>query len=343
MTKSEFQELLRNWCLADAQGQGQLLKLKADVEFLGERLFDEYRPTKNAPEGPFSVRLAKWIGSAQDEIDQIRLFRLLKYLFFIGQDDLEAASKTAFSRHVLEWLISRIGINVLAADARQQIVQAQSLVRYTAITDSFNLGDFLRINDVQGHHIRYTWEQEKDNWDPAEFRRRVMQHGVQGETEKRYLVLLEDFVGSGSQAQRAVRNAQAIRDGQNSAYEVLFCPLIICPEGAAWAKQLQTNFANFHYSPVLELHESAFIKPTAVQGENADYPDLRDCVTRLHPTVVGPQPVKQDYGPFGYSDTGAVLVKYDNCPDNSLPVLHRKRTNYWEPLFKRASRLPING
>lgn len=335
--------MLRKWCLADAQGQGELLTLKADIEFLGERLFDEYKPTKNTADGPFGVRLSKWIGSAQDEADQIKLFRLLKHLFFIGQDDLEAASRTAFSKHVLEWLINRLGVNVFSAAAKSQMEDALTLVRYTGITDSFNLGEFLRINDIHGHSVRYTWEQEIDDWDQDEFCRRVMRRGIQNEIEKRYLVLLEDFVGSGSQAERAIRSAQAIRKTDGTfAYEVLFCPLIICPDGAEWATRLQVDFPNFHYSPVLELHDDGFIKPNAVPGENTEFPELRDCLSRLHPTVVGPPPVDQDFGPFGYQQTGAVFVKYDNCPDNTLPVLHRKRNNFWEPLFRRASRMPIN-
>jgi hypothetical protein len=343
VTKSEFQELLRKWCFSDADGQDEMLRLKADIEFLAERLFDEYKPTKNTADGPFSVRLAKWIGSAPNETDQANLFKLLKHLFFVGQNDLEAASRTAFSRHILEWLIQRRGINVLSPDARDRMEDALSLVRYTAITDSFNLGDFLRINDIQGHTVRYTWEQEIEDWDEATFRERVMRRGKPDENEKKYLVLLEDFVGSGSQALKAILSAQAIAEGDGTlAYEVLFCPLIICPEGAKRAKQLQDMFPNFRYSPVLELNEDEFISPTATPGEKAEFQDFRECVRRLHPTVVGPN-ADQDFGPFGYRQTGAVFVKYDNCPDNSLPVLHRKRTNFWEPLFKRASRMPING
>ena len=333
--------------MSDADGQDGMVSLKADIEFLGERLFDEYKPTKHTSDGPFSVRIAKWIGSASSEADQLTLFRMLKHLFFVGENDLEAASRTAFSRHVLEWLVQKESVDVLAPDARDRMIEALELVRYTAITDSFNLGEFLRINDIQGHSIRYTWEQDKDCWDEDAFRARIMCRGKAGETEKRYLVLLEDFVGSGSQARTAILNSQAIANGDGSlAYEVLFCPLIICPEGAKWARELQERLPNFQYSPVLELDPEGFISPTAASNEKPDFPQIRDCVKRLHPTVVGPPPVKQDYGPFGYGatrPTGAIFVKYDNCPDNTLPILHRKRPGFWEPLFKRASRLPIDG
>ncbi|WP_430417244.1 phosphoribosyltransferase-like protein [Parasphingorhabdus sp.] len=336
MTKFEFQELLRGWCQDDAFSNDRFSLLKSDIEFLGEQLFDEYKPTKNIADGDFSVRLAKWIGSADTAEDQQSLFLLLRHLFFVGQDDLEAAYRTAFSKHVLEWLISKLNLNVLSAGAEALIAAALSQTRYTRITDSFELPTFLRLNDIQGHNIRYTWEEHLINWDSQVFCDQVMKAGTP--EAKKYLVLLEDFVGSGSQASTAIGLAQSLN---NPAVEVLFCPLIICPDGVQLANQLQAAHQNFTFSPVLQLNEKDLVKPTAVGGENKSFPRYRDCLTRLYPKVTGPNPGPQDYGPFGYQDTGAIFVKYDNCPDNSLPVLHRKRQGHWAPLFRRASREAI--
>jgi hypothetical protein len=333
VTRFEFQQLLRGWCQDAAFSDDNFSLLKSDIEFLGERLFDEYKPTKNVAEGDFSVRLAKWIGSADTPDDQRSLFLLLRHLFFVGQDDLEASYRTAFSKHILEWLISKLNLNVLSAGAEAAISLALSQTRFTRITDSFELPTFLRLNDIQGHNVRYTWEEHIKNWNGQVFRDQVMQAGTLA--EKKYLVLLEDFVGSGSQAATAIGHAQSLN---NPAFEVLFCPLIICPDGARRANQLQAMHPNFTFSPVLQLNESDLVKPNAVVGEHQNFPKFRDCLKRLYPRVTGPNPGPQDYGPFGYQDTGAIFVKYDNCPDNSLPVLHRQRHGHWSPLFRRASR-----
>ncbi len=340
MTKHEFQKLLREWCQNVNFAADKLSALKSDIEFLGSNLFNEYLPTKNGPEGDFSVRLAKWIGSAQTEADQQTMFILLRYLFFVGSEDLDAAYRTAYSKHVMEWLISKLGLNVLASDAETTLKEALGSTRYTAITDSFNLAKFVQMNNLHGHSVRYTWESQMvtnangvPGWDSDAFRTTVMLHGTVH--EKRYLVLMEDFVGSGSQARKALTLAQAlpIQDLQ-----ILFCPLIICPEGARMARLLQSMHANFTFSPVLELGENGFISQHPLASENKDFDRIRQCLVRLYPSVTGPNRGPQDWGEFGFKNTGAIVVKYDNCPDNSLPLLHRSGYEHWKPLFRRTSR-----
>jgi len=41
--------------------------------------------------------------------------------------------------------------------------------------------------------------------------------------------------------------------------------------------------------------------------------------------------------PFGFKGTGALVVMYSNCPNNSLPVLHNE-SEEWSALFPRIPR-----
>ena len=61
--------------------------------------------------------------------------------------------------------------------------------------------------------------------------------GANSDAPRRNLVLMEDFIGTGDQMQRAVQRACSLpRD-----YNVLLCPIIICPEGGCACSKARTE------------------------------------------------------------------------------------------------------
>lgn len=325
-----YQTRLASWIAADPDNIAGFRNVKAKLDFLAEILYKEYLPTVAGTHGEFPYRLAKWLNSATAE-DQMKLmFLLLDHLFFVGKSEFVSMYLTAYSQHIAQWIL--VGENIAVADpsAPQKVKDALASTLFTAVTESFNIGDFIRINSIQGVDIRFFWEPAlKINWDPNQFVRNAMQ----GKTR---IVLLEDFVGSGSQMRRAVEEACSLPN--NPA--VLLCPLIICPDGADLARDLEARFHNLTYRPVLELAPHHFVRPTPGPAEPKLFREIRDLVTALHPTVKGTTAWAQDYGPFGYGGkggTGALIVKFDNCPDNTLPLIHHQ-SDTWEPLFFRVSR-----
>ncbi|KIC39820.1 hypothetical protein RA27_17370 [Ruegeria sp. ANG-R] len=162
----------------------------------------------------------------------------------------------------------------------------------------------------------------------------MLRENRQGEVFRKNIVLFEDFVGSGSQMLDAVHLAASLGNDVN----VLLCPIFICPEGAAAAEELSRAVENFTFSPVLALEERFFVSPAQKANENPDYDRVRQLLVKIHHKIEGEQ---QEYGPFGYRQTGGFVVPYTNCPDNTVPALHRKKDDSWEPLFLRTSRLPI--
>lgn len=334
MNRAEFRAILQKWCLEDADGSNGIEELKRDVEFLEREIYHEYTVTAHGDHGAFGYRLARWIGSADAEADQKELYRILRHLFFIGRNEQESAYRTAFSKHILQWLMSVCGIDPFAADARQQITEELQKTRFTEITDSFGIRAFCLLNGIQGEDVRYKWEGNIVNWDADAFRVNVLRENQAHEESKKNLVLLEDFVGSGSQMLDAVNLAVSLGNQVN----VLLCPLFICPDGAEAARDLANQYTNLTFSPVLAFEKRFFLSPTAIVGEHRDFSALRDLLIRIHPKIRG---TEQEYGPFGYRQTGGFIVPSSNCPDNTIPALHRKKENSWDPLFLRTSRLPI--
>lgn len=332
MNRSEFRTILQRWCIEDADGKEGIEELKRDVEFLERELYHEYSVTAYGGHGPFEYRLARWIGCADSETDQKTLYGILRHLFFIGKSEQEAAYRTAFSKHVLQWIMKISNVDAFAPDARQQVLDQLQKTRFTEITDSFGIREFCLLNGIQGEDVRYKWEGNAANWDPNNFRYHVLRENRQGEIAKKNLVLLEDFVGSGSQMATAVKTAISLGPDIN----VLLCPLFICPVGARYARLLAHAFGNLTFSPVLAFERRFFIRPKPIQGEHRDFSQIRDTLIRIHPKIAG---VQQEFGPFGFGDTGGIIVPASNCPDNTIPALHRQKPQVWEPLFRRNPRL----
>lgn len=334
MTRLEFQTLLRNWCIEDADESLGIEELKRDVEFLERELYHEYTVTEHGDHGSFGYRLARWISCLDNPDDQKTLYGILRHLFFIGTSEQKAAYRTAYSKHILQWIMHVHAIDPFSVDARQEVIDQLAKTRFTEVTDSFGIRSFCLLNGIQGEDTRYKWEGNTSDWDAVTFRRDVMKQNQPYETEKTNLVLLEDFVGSGSQMEEAVQLAISL----GPDVEILLCPLFICPDGADLARNLA--YANEHltFSPILEFERRFFITPDEKTGEHKDFQKIRDLLIKIHPKIEG---IQQEYGPFGYRRTGGLIVPASNCPDNTIPAIHREKQNSWEPLFLRTSRLPI--
>tara|TARA_R110001599_G_scaffold192392_1_gene387741 strand:- start:3228 stop:4232 length:1005 start_codon:yes stop_codon:yes gene_type:complete len=333
MTRAEFRSTLQRWCLEDGGANAGVEGLKRDLEFLERELFHEYKVTSHGEHGSFGARLARWIGNLDNDADRKNLYLILAHLFFIGKSEQDAAYRTAYSKHVMQWLMDVSGIDPFQTNARTLLAQELASTRFTEVTDSFGIRDFCIINGIQSEALRYKWEGNIDGWDAADFRNNVLDEDVNGSLRRKNLVLLEDFVGSGSQMLDAVDLAVSLGPEVN----VLLCPLFICPEGAREANVRSSAIAHFSFSPVLSFEERFFISPAYDTSEHPDFDRVRRLLVKIHPKLQG---YPQEYGPFGYRETGGFIVPYTNCPDNSIPAVHKKIQNSWEPLFLRNSRLP---
>ena len=124
--------------------------------------------------------------------------------------------------------------------------------------------------------------------------------------------------------------------------DVLLCPIVICPGGAKLARELEAKYPRLTYSPVLEIPDKHFIMPEGVYGEHEDFARIRNTLYATYDKVKGTSGSwGPNHSPFGYKNTGAIFVKHDNCPDNSVPALHHRSDLGWEPLFYRTSRVGI--
>ena len=120
-------------------------------------------------------------------------------------------------------------------------------------------------------------------------------------------------------------------------FPVLLCPMIVAPTGVEKGKGFAKG--NLSFSPVFCVPEQIGVRRKArkVGTEPPFFLTLRKVLPQLFGLVEGSQPTQPLYGPFGFGETGSMLLTYLNCPDNVPPIVHH-HSDSWSPLFRRSSR-----
>jgi hypothetical protein len=312
------------------------------LETLEKWLYRSYEPDKFG-DGNFNQRLVKWLENVTNDADKKTLFRLLPNLFYVGPIEFEELYRCAYQGPIARWLIDAENIDICALDAQVKLAEAAKKTWFCPVSDSFRINAFFHINNLAtGASLRPDWRSMHKLSDVSKLKAYCNDAGITR------LVLLEDFVGGGSQAIEAVSFAAT----HNQDLQVLFVPLIICPDGADRLKKLEKKLCASHknslkYEAVMELPEKCFFTETQSPfDQNVQYTnDLRSLITSTYPQVSGavpPSPDNKPYHPFGFphdKPTGGMVVMYSNTPDNTLPIVHwRPKSKSWNPIFPRHSR-----
>jgi hypothetical protein len=314
--------LLKAWSLRDWEAEDKIFLDHEAINYLGRKVYDDYEP---AQFGVFDDRLDQWLHNVTAEADQQDLFRLLSQLFFIGRSEFESLCRAAHHGPVLRWLVEQLDVDIAAPDASAALDKGIEETWFCPITDSMRINSYLKVNQLEGRSHQPDWRSLRKFGDPYKLREFILANKI------RRVVLLEDFVGSGTQLRSAVSFAAEV--DQNC--QILACPLVTCPDGDAIGKGLAGKFRNVTFDPVLRIASSMLIKPTAQLGEPRLHAAIRSLTQRVRDRLAAPGRGEESY--HGYKKTGAVFAMYSNCPNNSLPIL-RDRTDSWSPLFPRIKR-----
>lgn len=306
-----------------------LLPLVARIDYLAQNLYSDYEPS--ARPGPdFWSRCARWLDSAPSEEDQKLLLQLIPYIFFVGVSQFRAYYRAALNINVVQWISDLIGLDPEDPTGRDQLNDEIGRTWFCGITDSMQIAAFYHVNGLSGRDYRPDWRSLQKFADPA----KIDTYMVQNQISR--IVLLEDFVGSGSQMANSARFAAQLP----SRPPILLIPLVICPEGCEKGAELRAQFYNLTFSPVIALGEEAMLTGVPLPDEPEIYTQVRDLVLRLEHLIKNGG-AETYYGPWGFpapDGTGALVVLNTNCPDNTLPLLHRT-SDEWSPLFPRSSRV----
>lgn len=306
--------------------------IQSQIEFLAERLYRQYEPCVAPFHKEFKYRLRDWLDSTPSAIDQQRMLELVPEILFVGTAEFESLSRAAFNGPIYWWLVEQLDLRI-DQDIELELARALKHTWVCPVTDSMLIAKFYHVNNISGFDLRPDWRslaRFSQSPDGAE----TLDLYMQGKKIER-IVLLEDFVGSGSQMAKAVKFALSLPGDR----PVLLCPLVVCPVGHRYGQWLERRYGpRLRYVPVLKIPRDEFLTRRPLPGEHASTTSLRALVERVHALVVGATQVS-DVSPYGFRHTGATIVLHSNCPNNTIPLLHHDRKGDWRPLFPRSSRL----
>lgn len=326
---AELATLLRRWALSMPDGP-EFERIQSQLEYFFDELYVEYEPMRGA-NPDFWERLYQWLRNVADEADQKTLLRLIPHIFFLGPREMECLYKASFQHHVLSWIVE--ATTTPLNDPRLSEVIEDSITKtwFCPITDSMRINAFYHYNALVGRDFRPDWRSLCQFGDTAKIEAYITSENIER------LVLLEDFVGSGSQMFHAVRFAASLP----SHLPVLVVPLIMSPRAETIVTILKKRYANIEIRPVLTLSLSTLIKRIASPLEIPLAGPVRALANAVEPQMIAglnPAALTKWYGAFGFDQSGALLVMHTNCPDNALPMIHHVAPQ-WNALFPRSLRI----
>jgi hypothetical protein len=297
------------------------------IKFLSERVITKYAPVRVGWD--FGTQVENWGDSILEPIEKYQLMKSLKFFTFLNQEQYEALYEEAFTNQIIHWVIDVSKINPLAASFENDINTAINETCFCALTDSMDISGFCKTNHLNQDDkpiMRKDWDTGKKCLDFI------------STNHYSRMVILEDFVGTGDQSLLAMDILSEVPN-----FSILFAPLAACPQAILRIREyLDVNhLVNIDVSPVYELPWDFILDQNRPCGANSPHDLLNELMILAYSYELR---VKGSYGQhypgaLGYKSTGALFAKYNNCPDNTLPLYnyHGTGTN-WQPLFPRVPR-----
>jgi hypothetical protein len=309
-----------------------LRAINIHLNHLERRLYKSFEPSTATRENYWS-RLEKWIENVPGEDDKKTLLRLAPEIFYVGPEEFLELYRLTYENIVAHWLIDSLNIDILEPTAQQKIRAAVTETWFCPISDSMRINSFYHVNAVNAKcDLRPDWRSLERFASIATVRDYCVAENI------KRIVLLEDFVGGGSQVAPALNfAAQLLPDIQ-----VLFAPLIICPSGVVAVDVVVAAHPGLAFQPALSLPSNAFFTAIESPFDVALTTALRTLIHSTYPSVsAGSPPNTPPYGPYGFpaaNPVGGLVVMFSNAPDNTLPLIQFRSSN-WEPLFPRHRRI----
>lgn len=328
---NQIEEWVNDW--ANNEGDSKFRDINKQINYLADNLFSDYK-YYIGPSPDFFIRLEHWLRNVDAESDRKTLFELVPNLFYIGEAEFDNLYRVAYNEIFQKWIIDIEGIQFDDIDMAERLIQsALEKCWVCPITDSLDINSFIRVTNSPRTY----------DWYPQWFKihERVnsfvdYKDYINGNGIKR-LILIEDFVSSGSQIARDIDFIA----NKNLDLDILVVPLINCPKGISKFKILSSKYPRLTISSVVELSEKSLILKNPSSIESELFGRIRELIKRTYLKVtngIDSDSGIEPYSPFGFKETGGLVVMFSNTPDNSLPIIYWESKS-WNPLFKRHSRI----
>lgn len=317
-------EMAARWGGSPKDSAGDFLLLRDLLTLLSRELYSDFSSTGALPS--FDNRLTDWLNSAKTETQRKTMYQFVPWLVFAAQREMDALSLAAYRGPILRWLIDTADIKLDSANLDAEIA---SVLRktYFASLAGYNVEGFCRYNrvprrDTTGNLRAWVAEGAADANSYASKRKMLADEGFE------YLIVVEDFIGSGTQLNQA---ESAIKEIDN--VKLLICPFCCAPLGERAGHQLAARYpGRVTFEPMFSLPTTALLRDSQLD------PHEPKPLERMRKVVKAIAPLMPEIPePFGLFGTGSLFLMNTNCPDNVPPLVWHANP-LWKPLFPRQHR-----
>lgn len=289
-----------------------------------KKLFANYEPLiiSNSDSVPrdFFQRLDLWLRNFTNDDDRWEAFQLIDDIFYVGRHELVELYRVAFEMTVPNWVAEVHKFDLRSKNFISELKNTVTKTWFCPITDSLRISAFRHVNHIEKPEYFPDWRSLEKFGSEAAIKEYI-------KTQKfKQVVLIEDFVGSGTQITPAVEFATRI-----SEVPVLIVPLIIGSKGCETLQQLaDKSEGKVQFRPVIVLSGDCVVTRIAANPEIATSKRARKMV-ELYAQTTG------DKKAYGFEDEqGYLFVAEANCPNNTIRPIHSETK--WSPLFPRSGR-----
>jgi hypothetical protein len=260
-----------------------------------------------------------WLQQRSEFREQRLLFKLLQQLHFLGEEEVREKLRTAHTivkQHTTAFTPEnrsqrRYDIMVTYVDGA-----GKSGSRYA---DKYAEENLISTGCVVG---------------PEAFARRVAEHEAGRGVTIDGVVIIDDIAATGQSLSenidRFMIQHRTFLEARNIT--VVVVALLATAEADERVRRAmqQSSYRNVDLRVCEVLREScyAFREGNGIWQNSDECDRAKALVQEIGRSIYKSQPL-------GYGDLGLLVVFYDTCPNNSLPILHASDGGGWKPLFPR--------
>lgn len=316
-----FQELYREIDQWGERTRGILGELSAeeildDLHFHSLLRFGDFSQFEES-EGSYGLKLKKFLFNLPEHLDRAALLKMAEQISFVDTKQKDSLYREALRKQIIPWMENRILSDTTILSGPQHHKEWFQKTQFFSITESFDYPRFFQVNNLDGIRKPIIIGESKS---------------FSGFGEKcEHLIIQEDFVGTGSQALRALDKLIKVAP---KGVNILFCPSLIL-EGAVDLLKKELDQRSIDFLFCFSISRGSSVPQMSQPTEKKWQRHLRKIVTKTADRVLKTDSgEKLAFEEFGYGRLGALVVTPHNVPNNTLPLIFRK-TDVWNPLFRR--------
>ena len=302
------------------------------IRLLAEELYVDYQPFPES--SPFLERLAEWLDNLRgDSASQQLMFQLVPWLLFIGRREMETMYRAAFTGPITQWIIDTAALDITQPDLPANFEKALQQTWFGSLA-GMDIGSFMRINKLDQQSLRPDFRVLSSFvTDPEAIIEYLRQPKRRRQLPYRRIVVVEDYVGTGTQMKEAAELLQKI------PLPILMCPIVCGPVGVEMGRQIAANSDHVTFREYFQIPPAACLERERAVEEPEFFEQLRDLLARTWDRINDGSHGDSRFG-FTNGDVPSpalLTITHLNCPNNAPALIHRRRSD-WKPLFERIVR-----